>query len=669
MKNAILGLATAILTFTSTAQNLEWAKSMGGTSNDFGVSIDIDDSGNSYITGSFNGTVDFDPGVGTNNLTSAGGVDIFVAKFDVSGNFVWAKAMGSMSDDYGYSIAVDASGNVYLTGDFMGTADFDPGVSTFNLTSAGNKDIFISKLDASGNFLWAKALGGAGDDSGNSIAIDASGNVHTTGFFNSTADFDPGVGTYNLTIAWGGGKDIFVSKLDAFGDFVWAKALGGVGDDTGYSIAVDASGNVHTTGSYQSTADFDPGVGTYDLTCTGQDIFISKLDASGNFVWAKTIGSIGSLSDDSGNSIAVDASGNVYTIGYFMNGGDFDPGAGTFGLQSNGSQDIFISKLDASGNFLWAKSMGGTSNDFGESIAVDALGNVYTTGRFAFTADFDPGVSTYNLVGSGSMDAFTSKLDASGNFVWARKTGGSGNDQGRAIRVDASGNIYTTGFFSNTVDFDPNAGTFNLTSAGSFDIFVMKLSPAAPAVPEIVVGSTMSSYSQTLGSPSAEQSFTVSGSNLTNNITIAAPTNYEVSLTSGSGFASSVQVNQTGGTVPNATIYVRLNAAAVGSHSGDITLSSGALSETVAVTGNTIENSASLTENGVNHLSLYPNPVSDIVTIKTSQPTDVIITTMNGVILSSLELNSETTLNVSRYVPGVYFIRTAEGQTVKFIKE
>jgi hypothetical protein len=666
MKRILTIFALTSLTSVN-AQILEWAKSMGGTSNDFGVSIDIDDSGNSYIAGSFNGTVDFDPGVGINNLTSAGGVDIFVAKFDVSGNFVWAKAMGSMSDDYGYSIVVDASGNVYTTGDFMGTADFDPGVSTFSLTSAGNKDIFISKLDASGNFLWAKTLGGAGDDSGNSIAIDASGNVHTTGFFNSTSDFDPGVSTFSLTSA--GNKDIFISKLDASGNFLWAKALGGAGDDAGYSIGLDASGNVHTTGFYQYTADFDPGVDAYDLTCTGQDIFISKLDASGNFVWAKTIGSIGSSSDDSGQSIAVDASGNVYTTGYFKNSGDFNPGAGTWNLESNGSQDIFISKLDASGNFLWAKAMGGTSNDFGQSIAVDASGNVYTTGRFAFTADFDPGVSTYDLVGSGSNDAFISKLDASGNFVWAIKTGGSGSDSGYSIAVDASENIYTTGGFSNTVDFDPNAGTFNLTSAGSFDIFVMKLSPAAPAVPEIVVGSAMSSFAQILGTPSAEQSFTVSGSDLTNNITVTAPTNYEVSLTSGSGFASSVQVNQTSGSVPTTTIYVRLNAGAVGAHNGDITVTSGVLSETLALNGNTIDNSASLTVNGMNHLLVYPNPVSDIVTIKTSQPTTALFMGANGSILTNLELNGETAIDVSSYAPGVYFIRTAEGQTVKFIKQ
>ena len=191
-----------------------WAKSMGGTSSDFANGIAVDSSGNVYTTGSFSGTADFDPGTGTADLTSAGSGDIFVSKLDSSGDFVWTKSMGGMDYDEGRSIAVDSSGSVYTTGYFQGTADFDPSVGTANLTSTGSDQIFVSKLDSSGDFVWAKSMGGTSDDGGSSIALDLSGNVYTTGgYYSTTADFDPdGAGTANLTNA--GGYDIFVSKLE-----------------------------------------------------------------------------------------------------------------------------------------------------------------------------------------------------------------------------------------------------------------------------------------------------------------------------------------------------------------------------------------------------------------------------------------------------------------------
>jgi hypothetical protein len=476
MKENILSLATIFLLGTgiSFAQStLIWAKAIGGTETDQGSSIAVDASGNVYTTGSYEGTVDFDPGAGTFNLTAAVNGGIFVSKLDAAGNFVWAKAMGGTGIEVGYSITIDASGNILTTGNFNGTADFDPGAGTFNLTSAAaSNDIFISKLDATGNFVWAKAMGGANTDIGRSIATDAWGYVYTTGMFVNTVDFDPGAGTFNLTSA--GIADIFVSKLDAAGNFVWAKAMGGTGFDIGYSIALDASGNVYTTGKFESTADFDPGVGTFNLTSAGvEDIFISKLDAAGNFVWAK---SMGGTSYDHGYSIALDASGNVYTTGIFGDTIDFDPGVGTFNLTAAGQLDIFISKLDAAGNFVWVKAMGGANTDIGRSITVDASGNVYTTGEFGGTVDFDPGAGTFNL-NSGDGRIFISKLDAAGNFVWANAIGGINMANCYSIALDASGNVYTTGHFGGTADFDPGAGIFNLTAVGGSgtDIFVHKM--------------------------------------------------------------------------------------------------------------------------------------------------------------------------------------------------
>jgi hypothetical protein len=463
----------------SQAPTFQWAKGMGGPNNDCGSSIVLDGSGNVYTTGYFSGTVDFDPGAGTFTLSSGLGNDVFISKLDALGNFIWAKNLGGSGFDNGNSIVLDGLGNVYTTGFFSGTADFDPGAGTFNLTSAGDRDIFISKLDASGNFIWAKSMGGAGRDYGNSIALDGSGNVYTTGFFfGGPADFDPGAGIFNLTSA--GNMDIFISKLDASGNFIWAKNLGDVSDDEGTSIAIDGLGNVYTTGFFGGTVDFDPGAGIFNLSSVGSwDIFISKLDSSGNFIWAT---SMGGAASDQGLSILLDGSANVYTTGYYVGTADFDPGAGVFNLTCVGFEDIFISKLDSSGNFIWAKSMGGSGTDQGFSIVLDGSDNIYTTGLFQGTSDFDPGATVFNLTSGGTEDIFISKLDSSGNFIWAESIGGAGSDGGYSIALDGPTIIYTTGAFGLTTDFDPGAGTFNLTSAGSGDVFVLKLSASPTGI-------------------------------------------------------------------------------------------------------------------------------------------------------------------------------------------
>ncbi|MGC6468655.1 MAG: SBBP repeat-containing protein, partial [Chitinophagales bacterium] len=210
-------IAICLSTFSYAQQaNFEWAKSFGGTFDDQGYSIALDASGNVYTTGWFAGTVDFDPGAGTNNLTAQGSADVFVQKLDPLGNLIWAKSFGGTSADQGYSIALDASGNVYTTGRFRGTVDFDPGAGLATLTSAGSDDVFIQKLDPLGNLIWAKSFGGTSADYGYSIAVDASGNVYTTGYFQGTVDFDPGAGTNNLTAQ--GNRDVFIQKLDPLGN-------------------------------------------------------------------------------------------------------------------------------------------------------------------------------------------------------------------------------------------------------------------------------------------------------------------------------------------------------------------------------------------------------------------------------------------------------------------
>ncbi len=369
------------------------------------------------------------------------------------------------------NIAIDSSGNVYTIGKFRDTADFDPGPELFNLTPLGSSDAFISKLDSNGNFVWAKAIKGSLTVSGNGISVDALGNVYTTGHFYGTVDFDPGIEPYNLESK--GSQDIFISKLDSNGDFVWAKAIGETDIDSGKAISVDVSGNVYTIGVFSGTVDFDPGSGTtFNLENPGsQSIFISKFTSDGNFVWAKAIGG---NNNDSGDDIAIDDTGNVYTTGFFQSTGDFDPGPGIFNLESAGYDDIFVSKLTSNGNFVWAKAIGGNENDSGKGIATDSSGNVYITGSFFETVDFDPGPGAFNLLSAGDTDIFISKLDSNGDFVWAKAMGGEAYDEGEGISVDGYGNSYTTGYFFGTMDFDSGSGTSNLISTGE-DIFVVHL--------------------------------------------------------------------------------------------------------------------------------------------------------------------------------------------------
>ncbi len=456
---------------------LDWVKKIGGSAFDEAYCLAVDPNGNICIAGSFTGLVDFDPSPSsTFNVTSASlSQDIFVCKLDAKGNFLWAKGMGGDFEETALSIAIDANGAVYTTGTFQDYGDFDPGSQGFNIGSAGLDDIFISKLDASGNFVFAKRIGGVGYDYANSITIKNSA-VYITGTFQYTVDFDPSANTSNITSA--GEFDIHITKLDTSGNFVWARAMGGLYTDGGNSISLDAAENVYTTGLYQDDADFDPSTKTYILKSQGgTEIFISKLDSGGNFVWAKRMGG---TSDEQGLSIIADDSGNTYSTGYFSNVVDFNPGPPKYNLTVAGGVDIFILKLDVNGNFSWAKQISGASTEVSNSITLDKKGYLYSTGYFDSTVDFNPETSVYNLTAVKSLDVFIYKLDTSGGFVWAKKLGGKLNEFGQAVVTDSYGDVYTAGYFEDTVNFAiDTTQTINLAAKGDNDIFIHKIKQCA----------------------------------------------------------------------------------------------------------------------------------------------------------------------------------------------
>jgi len=483
----LLLLLTASMISSSQVPTLQWVRQIGSGGYDYATSMTVDPAGNVYTTGYFNGTVDFDPGIGVYNLSKPGNYSCFLSKTDASGNFVWAKEMANKSATSTPSLTIDKAGNIYVTGGFVGKSDFDPGPDSTILTTNGMADIFVAKYTTDGELIWARNMGGTAEDYATSIAVDDSGNVALTGKFWGTADFDPGLGVYNLNTQY---FDMFIAKLDSSGTFVWAKQLlvyQTGSDDEPNGIAVDAAGNVYSTGTFTVSADFDPGPGVHTEKANTNDIYISKLDADGNFRWARKIG--GPI-QDVGNSIKVDNAGNVFTVGSFNLSADFDPDSTEQLLYSSGNEDIFVLKLDSNGKYQWAKKMGGAQSDAGYSLTIDSKGNVYTAGLFNGIADFDPGPGVQAMTASGNSeyisttgasDIFISKLDPNGNYLWARQLG---NSRSVSIGIDATDAVYVAGTISGVGDFDPGVSQRYLSSEGEADIFILKLREVSVGVSE-----------------------------------------------------------------------------------------------------------------------------------------------------------------------------------------
>lgn len=470
-KRALFLLTFTILVGQVSAQTFEWVAGSGGTSNDESKAITTDASGNIYITGIFRGTADFDPGPGTSELTSNGDQDIFIQKLNASGELIWVKSIGGDDIDEGKGITTDDAGNIYVTGSFSTTVDFDPNVGVTSLTSFGQRDIFVQKLSADGELIWVKQMGGNFLDGGDAIRLDDAGNIFVLGFFSGTADFLPGAGTHELMS--NGNTDIAITKFDADGAHVWSRSVGGGNYDGGLGIDIDADGNCYVTGYFSWSVDFDPGAGTTTIISNGgNDLFVLKLDSDGDYVWAY---GAGGTENEAGQGIVVDGSGDIVLTGYYEGTVDFDPGAGTTSLTAVGNTDSFVQKVDADGNLIWVQNIGGESWEYTYGIAADASNNIYTTGAFSGTTDFDPGAGTVNLTPVGDYDAFVQKLTPDGEFDLAYSVGGSAGELPFAITVDGSSNIYSTGFYTETAEFDTDGST-ELTSAGARDFYVHKMS-------------------------------------------------------------------------------------------------------------------------------------------------------------------------------------------------
>ncbi len=385
------------------AGNFVWVKQIGGGSTyeiSYGDAITIDASDNIYFSGRLSPviytTIDCDMGTGVYNVTVNSGSTQFIEKLDSSGNFVWVKAFDRTVNPNGFGpleevrcLKVDAAGNIYATGSFTGTTDFDPNAGVSNLT-ATHTDIFILKLNNSGSFVWVKALTNTivgqcvycgGINVGYSIDTDSNGNVYTVGYFSDTIDADPGAGIQNLTTVSGESNSLYVSKLDSNGNYVWAYNLkGGHSLNVLPSLAINSSNNILIAGYTQdaTVCDYDFGAGT---TFLPKGSFVLKLDANAGFIWAKNTAQSTAFDTSYSNSVNVDGAGNIYTAGtLYLGTYDLDPGAGTFLVTPN-SQEIYVSKLDTNGIFVWAKKIGGNgSSIYCGSLAVSSTGKIVVSG-------------------------------------------------------------------------------------------------------------------------------------------------------------------------------------------------------------------------------------------------------------------------------------------------
>lgn len=477
MKKPLFLLLFIVLASGNTfSQTFHWAKRAGGNLNDQGIAIAVDAMGNSYVTGAFQNTITFP---GCTSLASASTPDIFVAKFNSAGNCVWSKQAKGPGNDAGNAISIDSMGNSYVTGiSGGGTVQFS---FTQSITTSSD-DGFIAKYNSSGILQWVLRIGGPGLQYGSGIAARSStGNFYVTGVFENSTVFNTTSGTA-ITLTSSGPPpqpspfpslgDIFVASYNTNGVLQWVKRAGGVNADYGSAIAVDVQNYAYVTGTFGSSFTW----GTDSLTPVGLfDGFLAKYDPSGNVLWVRTMSG---PNQDSATSVSVESSATYYegpyVTGAYSNALAFS--GSTISLTSpfpnplGNNNEIFIARYDANGQLLWARDIGGPTNDYAGSICVRHT-TPFVTGSFTGTASF----GGQSLTSSGGFNVFVARYDSSGALLWVRKAGGAQNDTGSGIGATVSGHAYITGSYSSNPASFPGTGNLINSNTATTNFFLAEI--------------------------------------------------------------------------------------------------------------------------------------------------------------------------------------------------
>jgi len=427
-----------------------------GDANDQTAIASFDSSGNIIMAGYFEGTID----LGGGPLVSAGGYDIFVAKFDPSGTHQWSKRFGDANYQYATAVIADPSGNVFVTGRFPGTVDFGGGP----LTSAGWLDIFVVKFSPDGSHVWSKRFGDADEQLGQAIAVDANGNVAVAGRFKGSVDFGGG------PLLAAGGYDCCIAKFSGDGLYQWSKRFGDTTDQSVNAIAFDSLGRLVAAGEFWGSMDLGGG----PLVSAGnRDVFVAEFDGAGIFLWDNRYGN---ASGQSATSLAIDRNDHIVIGGYFY--GSIDFGGGT--IFSAGASDVFITKLLPSGAHEWSRGFGDQDEQFNIDIALDSNANIAAAGSFYGDISFGGQV----LSSKGGVDAFVASLRPDGTHRWSLGFGDETTQQAFAVAVDNDGSVLASGTFWGTCWF----GGKSITSAGRSDAFVATFhaNPTEPTFSSIV---------------------------------------------------------------------------------------------------------------------------------------------------------------------------------------
>ena len=519
---------------------------LGGSNSDHGwQSLALDTSGNVYVTGHTEST-NFPTTSGAYDTSFNGSNDVFVSKLNSGLTSLLASTyLGGSSADYGHSLALDTSGNVYVTG-YTESTNFPTTSGAYDTSfNGGNEDVFVSKLDGGLTSLLASTyVGGSGADYGHSLALDTSGNVYVTSYTRST-DFPTTSGAYDTSS--NGSNDVFVSKLNSgLTSLLASTYVGGSGADQGYAITLDTSGNVYVTGLTYSS-DFPTTSGAYDTSFNGGiDVFVSKLNGELTSLLASTY--LGGSGADLGWSLTFDTSGNVYVTGH-TESTNFPTTSGAYDTSFNGGMDVFVSKLNGELTSLLASTfLGGSSADNGLSLALDTSGNVYVTG-WTQSTDFPTTSGAHDTsFNGGSYDVYVSKLNSGLTSLLASTyLGGSSNDYVTYLALDTSGNVYVRGYTEST-DFPTTSEAYDTSfNGGSYDVFVSKLDGnlSASSKPTVTTGTATNVTSN---------SATLNGTVNANGLSTTAWFNY--GITSGSYTGTSTTQSVSGSSDTSVSIYV-----------------------------------------------------------------------------------------------------------------